>query len=137
VLEDIYWHPSKRIIIQSYSGLVSLEDIYQAKARTLDMIRAEEGINSLHIVVDTIKREGYSPEVLKLPTIRQIFTEENIGVRLGWLIVVNPSPHPIMRFLIIAAARITNNKLKITPNLDKALAFLYQDDKTLSTGDLR
>lgn len=131
MLEDVYWHLEARIIVERYSGLITLADVERGKEQTLSLIREKTYGKPIHVVIDATKREAYAPEILKLPTVRQVLRYER-DIQLGWLMIVNPTPHPIMRFMVTAAARIASNQLKIVTSFDEAIAFLHSIDSSLS-----
>jgi hypothetical protein len=131
MLEKTEWQEPERIILQVFSGDVSLADMERAWTEVLALIEADSGKLPIHLILDFSQRKRYDPEMFKLPAMRQLFERGTSTERLGWFIVIQASPNPIMLFTSTLAARLTGRKFRVVASQEDALRYLYYTDSSL------
>jgi hypothetical protein len=125
------WHQIGRIIVQAFSGDVSLADVEQGWQAVTALIKADGGRLPIHLIIDFSQRKTYAPELFTLPTMRRLFELSNQSKRLAWLIAVQAAPHPMMLFSSTLAARLTGHKFRVVGSVEEALRYLRFTDSSL------
>jgi hypothetical protein len=125
------WHQRGRIIIQVFSGMISLTDVEAGWQEVTSLVKNSSGQLPIHLILDFSEREGYEPELFKLPTMRYLFDLSSQSKRLEWLIVVQAAPNPIMLFTSTLAARFTSHKYRVVATVEEAVRYLRYTDSSL------
>lgn len=131
MLDKIEWQEKGRIILLAFSGDVSAADMEQAWREALILLAEDEGKLPIHLILDFSLRKKYAPELFKLPTMRTLFELGTTSPRLGWYIVVQASPNPVILFTSTLAARLTGRKFRVVASMDDAVRYLHFTDSSL------
>ena len=132
MLDKTEWLIPERVIYQQYSGDVSLQDMDSGRQAMLDLLDTlSSDSKKIHFVIDISRRDLLAPETMQLKYMRSLFTFQNGSDNAGWFLIVQAKPHPVMRFVVLAAARAGGFNLRIMPSLDNARTFLMRADITL------
>jgi hypothetical protein len=125
------WHQTGRIIIQVFSGMISLTDVEAGWQDVMSLVKSSSEPLPVHLILDFSQREGYEAELFKLPTMRYLFDLSSKSKRLEWLIVVQAAPNPIMLFTSTLAARFTSHKFRVVATVEEAIRYLRYTDSSL------
>lgn len=126
------WYTPQRIIHQVYSGDISFADMqtgHQVVLRLID--EAHHNKDRIHIIINMTARESLSPDLMNLNTLRRLFRFDAYSDLVGWILIIQSQPNPIMHFFSLAAAKVTGFRLRMMPNLDDAHTFLKRADTSL------
>lgn len=132
MLEKTVWHQKGRIILQVCSGDINLAEMEEAWYKISELIKADNSTLPVHLIMDFSQRKSYSPELLKLPTMRNLFQLSDANFRLGWFMVIQASPNPVMLFTSTMAARFSSRKFRVVASLEEALRYLRYTDSSLN-----
>jgi len=131
MLNKTEWHQAGRIILQVYSGDISFAEMQEGWQQTEALIALDNGDLPVHLVLDFTQRRNFSPDLLKLQTMRQLFELCRGNPRLGWFLAVQPQPNPVMLFSSTVAARLVGRKFRLAATLEEALRYLSYTDSSL------
>jgi len=115
-------HPPRLILIQ-YSDRVVSTDIISQTNRLGEVLK--DGAPPVHLIVDLslVKEIGLGLSDLKSVAVK---THDEVG----WMAVV--APNPIFRFFAAIGIQMSRGKYRIFANRDDAMAFLVEQDPTLT-----
>lgn len=130
MLEKTLWQAEGRIILQVFSGDVSLAEMEQGWREVSALINVDEGKLPIHLVLDFTRRTNYTTDLFKLPAMRKLFELSN-NARMGWFLVIQASPNPVLLYTSTLAARLIGRKFRVVASIDDALRYLYYTDSSL------
>ena len=135
MFEGIYWEIPGRLIIAEYSGVVGLEDFQQASAAINDAIDNEGKPPLVHNITDARRRTQLDKSLFNVGSVikAQNLTDHPL---LGWTLVVDSNPHPVMRFVGTTVTQLTSARFRIFTDMDEARDFLYEVDSTLESSSI-
>jgi hypothetical protein len=120
------------VIYQQYSGDVSFEDMQDGHHAIMNLLNSSHiGKQRIHIIFDLSQRKTLAADTMKLKNMREMFSYKDNRFPMGWFLVIQPKPHPVMRFVALASAKTTNLKLRIVPSVENAQTFLKRVDTSL------
>lgn len=119
------WYVAKRIIVTTYTGNISIEDIHGQIEETRRLIN--EGTPLIHSIIDLSKIDKWPP--LNVVNEFRAMDIEAVRERIGWSIIV--ANNMVLKFGSSLFAPIFNLRQRIFTTVDEALAFLHENDATL------
>lgn len=126
------WLIENRVILSTFSGEVSLEDL---QAHDLDMLKhIEAGEAPVHVVCDITAMVRYPSNIAAITrSARQHLTHPN----MGWFIATGMQ-NPFLSFIadIVANTSYLKLKLKKAHTIEEALDMLQQVDTRLASSSI-
>lgn len=119
------WYVAKRIIVTTYTGNISIEDIHGQIEETRRLIN--EGTPLIHSIIDLSKIDKWPP--LNVVNEFRAMDIEAVRERIGWSIIV--ANNMVLKFGSSLFAPIFNLRQRIFTTVDEALTFLHENDATL------
>lgn len=121
---QVKWLVEKRIIYMSTSGTVTMEDIRSCNRIIMDMI--EIGIPFVHVISNSTNMEKNTVGLGDLVTLIKTVPS---SPKIGWSLYV--SKNKLDRFFASVTNQISKTRNREFDTLDKALAFLAENDDSL------
>ncbi len=124
---DIRWYIPHRVIYINVHGELTLEDLRQSHAATLDYIA--QGQAPVHIISDTSAMEKFPHGLNAYKEILGQKTHPNTG----WVVTI--THNQLQRLLANMTTQIAGGQQKSMVSFEDALDFLQRVDLTLSIDD--
>lgn len=124
---SVGWYIDKRVTYQRLYGHVTLEDVRDINAESIDISR--NGIPLVHSVIDIT---GVQKFPTNLAAIREIMSIQTDGDAVGWVLIVG-ADNPVIRFIASVITQLVMEKIhfRLMDSMDAALEFLQEHDATL------
>ncbi|MBC7870739.1 MAG: hypothetical protein H7Y09_07850 [Chitinophagaceae bacterium] len=127
-----WWAVENRVVHQTCSGELTLEELSRANQDVVEAIHA--GTPLVHVVIDLT-------EVTRFPTnlkeIAGVFKRDNATTeRTGWLCVIGVNV--IIRFFASIISQLWNKaRFRMFATVDEAYAFLAQSDLSIDMSNIK
>jgi hypothetical protein len=122
---QIRWLVDKRIIYMSTSGTVTMDDVRSCNLAIMEML--EVGTPFIHVISDSTDMQkneiGLGDLVTMIKTVPS-------SPKMGWSIYV--SKNKLDRFFASVTMQLSKTRNREFDSVEKALAFLMENDDTLS-----
>lgn len=120
----ISWYQPERIILATFEGDQTIEDITRINNTITEMIRA--GKPRVHMIVDTSEMGNIPLKLSQLAAVNAYLREPNLGA-----IVTIGMENILIRFLASMVSQIAHIELKTVKSMDEAMDILHRLDQTL------
>jgi hypothetical protein len=123
---ELTWYREKRILLGTFNGIISPNDLIEVNDAAAAMIR--EGTPPVHDIINALALDKVPFDLKMLNRSMQWFKEPN----LGWVIVI--AKNPMFGFFGSILSQAAGKNVQVVSTWDEALAILAQVDSSL--GDL-
>jgi hypothetical protein len=131
MIGEASWLYPGRIVFVDYRAVITLGDVAEADRRLSEMILAS-GQPPVHVVADATHRTGFDVQMTQLK--RHLWPKGTTATgksHVGWTVVIEPNPQPVVKFVVTVMCQITDRRLAVFPTREAALEFLLRQDETL------
>jgi|GEM_PF-3606237 len=125
------WLLSDRVILTTYCDIITKEHIAIEQETVLHILNGVS--HPTHLVIEVSAGRQFSSDLASLKTIRQYANPILRHANLGWVIVVDPTPHPVFKMIGYTLTQVARKQLYICGSRDHALEFLYSKDDSLNS----
>ena len=123
---ELSWYREKRILLGTFKGAISPDDLVEVNDAAAAMIR--EGTPPVHDIINALALDKVPFDLKMLNRSMQWFKEPN----LGWVIVI--AQNPLFGFFGSILGQAAGKNVRVVSSWDVAMATLSRADATL--GDL-
>lgn len=127
MLERVYWIVPDQAIVIEVVGEVMLQDVRELIEAIRKTIDANDQTDYVDVLLDVTRVTRYNPETMN---IGRLFGAVKRHERVRWNIIINPTPHPGLDFVIRTVTQLFKTRVVIVPGLDEALAFIQSKTTT-------
>ena len=126
----LMWLKDQRVIIVHFEGNLTIEEIEsydKAIQQQLDL-----AAEKVHVVADLTKVTQFPVNMMR---VREVLHYHKHS-RLGWHVLVNERPNPLMNFFATAISNVAGLKVQHARTLEEAVTTLSRVDMTLGELDV-
>jgi hypothetical protein len=131
MLDAMYWAVQGRVVMTRFSGKYTLEDVEESISQYATMVVNEGKPPFIHNIMDGTTVTELSQDVLSLIKVSKLMRSTLNDTRVGWILSVDPDPHPVLRFVGVALMQMTKVRYRHLSTMEEAIAFLADVDDTL------
>lgn len=122
MLDRVYWLIPGEILMFELSNVIMLQDIKEITDEIRIKIETESQSPSVDVLLDVNRVTRYHPETLNI--------KKSVGAaekhpRVGWTIIINPHPNPVVDFVVRTVCQVFKTQLSIIPTREAAMAFIH------------
>jgi hypothetical protein len=121
---QLTWYRDKRILLGTFSGGLTVNDLAEVNTIGTDMIR--QGDPPVHDIIDALALDKVPLDLKLLKKSMQLFQEPN----LGWVIVI--AKNPLFGFFGSILSQAAGKNVRVVSTWDEALSILARVDMTLN-----
>ena len=131
MFDRVYWLVDGRVIVAQYSDTLELQDVAEAVSQVIGLMDSDGQPPLVHVIFDASYRTALSSDVMNVKRVAALTEDLRHHRLLGWFMVADSSPHPIMRFVGSVVSQLVMNRFRICASLDDCIQFLQMTDETL------
>jgi hypothetical protein len=128
--QRLKWLKDQRVIFVQFEGNLTIEEI--AAYDTEIQQRLNEATEKVHVIADLGKVAHFPVNMMR---VREVLTYHK-HARLGWHVLVNDHPNPLMNFFATAISNVAGLKVQHARTLEEAILTLSRVDMTLGEMNL-
>lgn len=121
MFDGITWRIPHKLLHSQFSGTITRVDVRQMMERAYALTEAEGSSTGITSLIDLSRCAGYDRRLINLQSLRAI-TRAHPKTR--WIIVLDPSPHPAMRFLGTSIIKLLRINFSLVKSEDEAMAIV-------------
>jgi hypothetical protein len=126
MLKRVYWYVTDRVMVVEYADYITLADVAEADGLILAMVQHLPAPRQVHYVLDVRQRGEIDPAAQRWRNIRAYVRPFD-----GWLVVIDPQPHALMRFLMATVCQVLRIRFRVFGTFEDGLIFLARVDPEL------
>ena len=130
MLDVVSWRIPQKVLYSQFSGTVHLQDLQEMMRIGYEMIDSESSAEGIHGVVDVSRCEQYARDLMNLSAMKALSRPHP---RTGWVIMINPAPHPVMQFISASVIKLLKVNYAMVKSDTEAMAMLQHVDRGLAT----
>lgn len=123
------WLIADRVIETTFSGDITVEDLYANDENILPMIQA--GQKPIHIICDVTRVDRFPTQIVPIKKSAESYLRHN---KMGWFILIGLD-NKVLRFLGQVIANASGVQMRQTATLEEAFTILRKVDPTLNIPD--
>jgi hypothetical protein len=128
MIGESYWHVDGQVLVVEFIGVITLEDVKESNQRISELIDSGTRESMVHLIADARQRTEIHKELRSLKNFKEASSSSD---EMGWLIVVDPNPDVVLRFVVNALSQLTSQRFRVFTSFEDATDFLYEMDPTL------
>ncbi|MBZ0290092.1 MAG: hypothetical protein K8I30_20880 [Anaerolineae bacterium] len=121
---QLSWYVDKRVLLGSFDGVVTPNDLIEVNSAATEMVR--QGNPPVHDIIDALALERVPFDLKLLNRSIQMFKEPN----LGWVVVI--ARNPLFGFFGTILSQAAGKHVRVVSTWDEALQTLIRADASLS-----
>lgn len=142
MLEDVSWFIPNRVTLAVFSDVLTMTDYEQSNQQVAQLIAQLDDTQKqerFHFIIDTSRIKRIDRSMMNLKRLHTATIQSDVVQQYqdSWYIVVDADPNPIMSFLTQTVMQVMKLRYRILPSMEAALAFLQEQDKTLTDANTR
>ncbi len=134
MLDRFYTFNASHIMVAQFSGEIRLSDLRTAVAESTSRIMSHPELytqpgHSVHLILDASRCTGINGDLFNFKTLLPLTQHKSGFSNMGWLIVVDPDPDPVMRFILGTVAQVAHINFRVLPSMDDAFRLTKASDR--------
>lgn len=127
--QGLNWLKEQRVAVVHFDGNLTIEEIESYDHEVQQML--DQSSDKVHVIADLTKVTQFPVNMMR---VREVLTYHK-HARLGWHVLVNERPNPLMNFFATAISNVAGLKVQHARTLEEAAVTLARVDMTL--GELK
>lgn len=128
MIGDVYWQIAGRVLVVEFTGVITIDDVRKSNQRIRNLVESDGKAAMVHVISDARTRTDIHKELRSLKNFKEASQTSD---DTGWLIVVDPNPDIVLRFVVNTLSQLTSQRFRVMTSFDDATNFLYEMDATL------
>lgn len=118
------WYLQDRILLTTYEGTLTLENLREVNQATKDLIETSP-YAPVHNIIDSRNLDHFPKSLNEMSQVADVLK----NAKAGWFIVINHNP--VQNFIVTILANTFKTTIKSARSMDEALDILYRMDLSL------